>query len=46
MNLAVRRAVLVGVVRWERARMGGLNPALTVEAVESLAGKDSDLRGF
>ena len=37
------RATLVGTVMWEPARLGGFNPALKVERVESLARKDSPI---
>ena len=37
-----RRAMLAGVVRWERAEMGGRNPALYVDQVISIADHDAD----
>lgn len=42
-----KRAVLVGVVRWNKLRYGaGRNPALTVERVVSISSREADPEDF
>ena len=46
-SLGPKRAVLVGTVRWQRARFsGGRNPSLTVERVEYVSQREADLKDF
>lgn len=46
-SLGPKRAILVGTVRWQKARVsGGRNPALAIERVEYLGQRDADLKEF
>jgi hypothetical protein len=42
-SIGPKHAVLIGVVRWERARVSGHVPALEVEQVASIANHEADL---
>ena len=41
-----KRAVLIGKIRWEQARMGGRNPALELQRVESISSREARLSGL
>jgi hypothetical protein len=46
-SMGPKRAVLIGVVQWRKARDGGGQvPVLAVERVESIAAREADLNDF
>ena len=46
-SVGPKRAILVGIVRWEQAHFGtGHKPALRLERVEYLSQRDADLKDF
>lgn len=45
-SLGPKRAILVGIVRWQKTRLGGRNSALTIERVDYLSRREAGTKDF